>query len=141
MIILDIKNVNIDENITCDEFQSLVKDVLIRHSSILDITTKLTEYTARINRAVMKSVTTCGCVEIEGQRQDFNKETLAELKESMTSQVTGNICPICKDILEDEIGSYIFYLGALCNALNIDMKDPIIKEYKNMNTLGIFNLK
>lgn len=138
---MDIKNVKVDENISCDQFQGLVKDVLIRHSSILDITTKLNEYTARINRAVMKSVTTCGCVEIDGKRQDFNKETLAELKEGMDSQVRGEICPICKDILEDEIGSYIFYLSALCNALNIDMKDPIIKEYSNMNTLGIFNLK
>lgn len=138
---MDIKNVKINEDIDCDKFQSLVKDVLIRHSSILDITTKLNEYTSRINRAVMKSVTTCGCIEIKGTRQDFNKETLAELKESMDSQVSGEICPVCKDILEDEIGSYIFYLSALCNALDIDMKDPIIKEYKNMNTLGIFNLK
>lgn len=138
---MDKKNICIDNTISCDDFQSLVEDVLMRHSSILDITTKLTEYTARINRAVMKSVTTCGCIEIEGKKQDFNKETLSELKNSMDSQVKGELCPVCKDILEDEIGSYVFYLSALCNALDIDLKDPILKEYSNMNTLGIFNLK
>ena len=123
------------------DFQDLVDDVLIRHTSILDITTKLDEFTSRINRAVMKSVTTCGCIEIEGKKQNFQVENLSDLKTSMHSQVSGDICPICKDILEDEIGSYMFYLAALCNSLNIDLKEPILKEYNNMKTLGIFNLK
>lgn len=133
------KITNIDFN--ADDFQKEVDNILIRNSSILDITTKLSEYSSRINRAVMKSATTCGCIEIHGKKQNFNYETFDELKKAMDSQVIGEICPICKDILEDEIGSFIFYLTALCNALGIDIKDPVIKEYSKMKTLGIFNLK
>ena len=50
---------NIEDNILCDNFQNMVAEVLIRHKSILDIITKLDEYNARINRAVVKSVTCC----------------------------------------------------------------------------------
>lgn len=134
-------DLELNDKITCDDFQKEVKNILIRNSSILDITTKLSEYSSRINRAVMKSATSCGCIEIHGKKQNFNQETFKELKDAMDSQVVGEICPICKDILEDEIGSFMFYLTALCNALDINVTDPIIKEYNNMKTLGIFNLK
>ena len=60
-----------------------VEDVLIRHRSILDIITKLDEYTSRINRAVIKSVTYCGCIEIHATKQDYNKESLQEIKNNM----------------------------------------------------------
>ena len=33
--------------------------------------------------------------------------------------------PSCKEIIEEEIGSYIFYLAALCNTLNINLSDAI----------------
>ncbi len=131
----------VDDKINFDIFQREVKDILIRNSSILDITTKLSEYSSRINRAVMKSATNCGCIEIHGRKQDYNYDSFEELRNSMDGQVIGKLCPMCKDILEDEIGSFLFYLAALCNVLDIDMKDPIIKEYNKMKTLGIFNLK
>ena len=51
---INSNTVKIHQNISLNDFQKLVEDVLIRHKSILDIITKLNEYTARINRAVDK---------------------------------------------------------------------------------------
>ncbi len=134
--------VKVQQNISLNDFQKLGEDVLIRHKSILDIITKLDEYTARINRAVMKSVTSCGCIEIHATKQDYNnKESLSEMKDSMKSHIEGELCPTCKEIIEEEIGANLFYLAALCNTLNIDLSDALVEEYNNMKTLGIFSLK
>ncbi|CCQ94261.1 conserved hypothetical protein [[Clostridium] ultunense Esp] len=138
---MDRNTVSIEKNLSCDDFQAQVEDVLIRHRSILDIITKLDEYTSRINRAVIKSVTYCGCIEIHATRQDYNRESLEEIKNNMQNHVKGNLCPSCKEILEEEIGAYLFYLSALCNALDINLSDSLLKEYRNMKTLGIFSLK
>lgn len=116
-------------------------DVLIRHKSILDITTKLNEYTNRINRAVAKSVTSCGCIEVHATRQNYNMDSLNEAKNIMKSHIEGELCPNCKEIIEEEIGTCMFYLSALCNVLDIDLSEAIIKEYNNIKTLGIFSLK
>ncbi len=56
------------KNLSCGDFQNQVDEVLIRHKSVLDIITKLDEYTSRINRAVVKSVTSCGCIEIRAKK-------------------------------------------------------------------------
>lgn len=132
---------NIDDNILCDNFQDMVAEVLIRHKSILDIITKLDEYNARINRAVIKSVTSCGCISIDASKQEYNKETLEELKYSLKSHMEGELCEVCKEKIEEEIGSHVFYLAALCQTLGIDFSEVIKNEYKNMKTLGIYSLK
>lgn len=138
---MDRNTISVEKNLSCDDFQAQVEDVLIRHRSILDIITKLDEYTSRINRAVIKSVTYCGCIEIHATRQDYNKESLEEIKNNMQNHIKGSLCPSCKEILEEEIGAYLFYLSALCNALDINLSDALLKEYGNMKTLGIFSLK
>lgn len=133
--------VNTSKELDFNEFQEQVDNVLIRHRSILDITTKLDEYTARINRAVVKSATSCGCIEIHATQQDYSKDSLEEMKNSMESHVFGALCPSCKDILLEEIGAYLFYLAALSNALNVDISEALYKEYNNIKTLGLFSLK
>ena len=52
-----------------NNFNDIVDDVLVRHKSILDIITKLQETNSKINRAIIKSVTACGCIEINGKLQ------------------------------------------------------------------------
>ena len=61
--------ISIKKNLNMDDFQNQVDDVLIRHKSILDIITKLDEYTARINRAVIKFAASCGCIDINDTKQ------------------------------------------------------------------------
>ena len=50
------------KDVILGELQNKVNESLLRHKSILDILTKFRESNARINRAVVKSVTNCGCV-------------------------------------------------------------------------------
>ncbi len=59
----------------------------------------------------------------------------------MKNHVKGELCPNCKEIVEEEIGAHLFYLAALCNTLDINLSESLIKEYKNMKALGIFGLK
>ncbi len=132
---------NTENNILCNNFQEQVSHVLIRHKSILDIMTKLDEYNSRINRAVAKSVTSCGCISIHATKQDYSKESFEDNLETVKSHLEGNICDGCKETLEKEIGSYVFYLAAICNTLDLNLQDLLQKEYETIKTLGIFSLK
>jgi hypothetical protein len=94
---------------THDEFQKTVDSMLIRHQSILDIITKLQESSARVNRAVIKAVTSCGCITIEAQKSAIPENaTLADLKFILNSHVRGILCPSCKEMIETELGKQFF---------------------------------
>ncbi|MDD2446994.1 MAG: DUF1573 domain-containing protein [Tissierellia bacterium] len=124
----------------CNNFQDQVSKVLIRHKSVLDIITKLDEYNSRVSRAVAKSVTNCGCISINAKKQDFSNITFEEMASRAESHLEGHLCDNCKDVIEEEIGSYLFYLAALSNTLNVDLSEIIEKENDRIKTLGIFNL-
>lgn len=138
---MDTNNMYAEKKINCDIFQNQVNEVLIRHKSILDVMTKLDEYNARINRAVAKSVTSCGCIKINASKQDYNKDSLEEIRSSMSDHLDGTLCPACEEIIQEEIGAYLFYLAALCNSLDLNLSDALIKEYSNIKALGVFSLK
>ncbi len=133
--------INIDEINICDDFQNKVSEVLIRHKSILDVITKLEEYNSRINRAIVKSVTSCGCLSISATKQSYNKETLEEVRDHMSDHLEGHLCEVCEEIIEEEIGAYLFYLAALCNTVDVDLTNVMLREYSNLKTLGIYSLK
>jgi hypothetical protein len=124
-----------------DQFQNTVKSMLIRHQSILDILTKGQESSARVNRAVVKSVTSCGCHAVNAHKKPVPPDaSLADLKELLNSQLEGFICDNCRDIIEAELGKQLFYIAALSNTLNISLTDVLDHEYKKLQTLTIFNL-
>ena len=132
---------NKDNYSLCRDFQSQVSKVLIRHRSILDVTTKLDEYNARINRAVAKSVTSCGCISINAKKQDYSDNTFEEMLDTVQTHLEGDICPECAEVLEEEVGSYVFYLAALCDTLGLSLDNILNKENNRIKTLGIFSLK
>ena len=138
---MDNKNIieNTDTNIR--DFQNQVSQVLVRHRSILDTMTKLDEFSSRINRSVVKSVTACGCIAIDAQKQDFGTESFENMINKVDNHVKGHICDSCKDVIEEEIGSYLFYLASLTNALDLDLSSILSKEYNRIKTLGIYSLK
>ena len=138
---MDNKNIieNTDTNIR--DFQNQVSQVLVRHRSILDTMTKLDEFSSRINRSVVKSVTACGCISIDAQKQDFGTESFENMINKVDNHVKGHICDSCKDVIEEEIGSYLFYLASLTNALDLDLSSILSKEYNRIKTLGIYSLK
>ena len=124
-----------------DQFQSTVKSLLIRHQSILDILSKGQESSARVNRAVVKSVTSCGCHAVNAHKKPVPPDaSLADLKELLNSQLEGFICDNCRDIIEAELGKQLFYIAALSNALDISLTDVIYQEHNKLQTLTVFNL-
>jgi len=123
------------------EFQDIVSEVLIRHRSILDCLSKYQESTARVNRSIIKTVTDCGCISIHaGKRQFPQDSSLKDCGKHMDSHVKGKLCEHCREVISEEIGNHLFYMAALCNILNFDLKELFGLEYNRINTLGHFML-
>lgn len=132
----------LEKDCLCDNLQDKVSDILIRHKSILDIMTKLEESNSRVNRAIAKSVTTCGCVGISASKQVLpdNDSSLSECKDFFKKHVDGELCSTCREVIEKEIGNHMFYVSALCNNLDLNLNSIISDELKKLNTLGIYSL-
>lgn len=124
-----------------DTFQKNVDQFLIQHRSILDVMTKYQESNARVNRAIAKAVTQCGCLKINAKKQIIPSNTkLTEIHKFMDNHLEGSLCDSCKEIIETEMGSSLFYVAAICSILNLDFGDIIKKEEERISTLGIYNL-
>lgn len=130
------------KDIFIDDFQYVVDELLIRNKSILDSLTKFSESAARVNRSIIKSVTNCGCIRINAKKQEIPIDvSLKEAKKYLKTHVEGQLCENCRDLIEKEIGSTLFYLASICNTLDLNLYDIIIKEIARMKTLGEFNLR
>lgn len=125
----------------CADFQSAVDEYLIRHRSILDVLTKYQEATARVNRAFAKAVTECGCIEINATRQQAPATVqYSDLRQFVSSHISGEPCEHCKEVLASELGRSLFYMAALCNLSGLKMRDVLSQECRNLTTLGFFHL-
>jgi len=128
------------KDLICDHFQETVRELLIRHKSILDVLSKLDEASARVHRSTIKAVTQCGCLKIDAKKPTIPEDvSFLQLKELFDSHLKGELCPSCKDTIEKEMGRLLFYLAALCNHLDINLYDVFIKEQKTLDTLNFFN--
>lgn len=125
----------------CKEFQNTVSDYLIRHRSILDVMSKLQEATAHVNRAITKSVTSCGCLKIEASKQPIPKDAhLSEMSEYVRTHLEGKLCPNCLETVEAELGNAMFYLAATCSLMDLDLEKIITHENSRIATLGVYSL-
>ena len=131
------------KDIIFDDFQNSVDDSLLRHGSILDIMSKYTESTARVNRAITKAVTNCGCIKINADKQNLLNDNMSmdELNNCLQSHISGKLCDNCREIIEKEMGNNLFYLTSLCNALGVNLYDILLNEYDKINTLGKFTMR
>lgn len=130
------------KEISAVDFQHTVKELLSRNKSILDLITKFQDSNARVNRAIVKAVTQCGCIRINAEKQVVPENAdFSQLKEAMKTHLEGHLCENCMDIIEREIGKNLFYLVALCDTLDMDFYDIIIKEDQRVNLLGNYNLR
>ena len=128
-------------DLNCDSFQEAVGEFLVRHRSILDVLSKLQESSARVNRAIAKAVTNCGCLEIDAHRQEIPDDaSFLRLKDFMDTHLVGSLCEGCREIVETELGQNLFYLAALCSVLGLEMDEILGKERERINTLGPFSL-
>lgn len=126
-----------------DEFQNSVDECLLRHRSILDIMSKLQESQARVNRALIKAVTSCGCIKVTAEKQHLpsNIDNLDLDDLCFDTHLKGDICNSCREVLEKELGNHFFYIASICNSLDLNLYDIFLKEYKNINALGKYTLK
>lgn len=129
------------KDIIFDDFQNSVNDSLLRHKSILDILTKYTESSARVNRSIAKSVTNCGCVKINATKQIMPSESLDDVSFNLQTHIEGELCDNCREVIEREMGNNLFYLTSLCNDLDINLYDVLIKEHDRIKTLGKFTFR
>ena len=129
------------QDLTCANFQESVSEFLVLHRSILDVLSKLQESSARVNRAIAKAVTTCGCLEIAAHRQEIPGETdFRKLKEFMDTHLNGSLCEGCREVIEAELGKNIFYFAALCSLLGLEMEEIVGKEHQRLSALGPYSL-
>ena len=125
-----------------NNFQSAVEKYLIRHQSVLDVISKYQEASARVNRAIAKSVTTCGCLKIKAEKQKIPQGVkYHDLKQYMDNHINGSLCSACKEIIESELGTSLFYLTAICNLLNLDLYRVMKQEQERISALGIYSLE
>ncbi|ABS42181.1 MULTISPECIES: hypothetical protein [Clostridium] len=131
------------KDVIFDDFQNSVNDSLLRHKSILDILTKYSESNARVNRAIAKSITNCGCVSVKADKQKLPSDSIdiEALRNCLKSHVNGELCDNCRDVIEREIGNNLFYLTSLCNLLDLNLYDILLKEYNKINTLGKYSMR
>jgi len=122
-------------------FQDKVSELLLRHRSILDSLSKHAEAAVRLNRAITKSVTSCGCISINAHKQELPAEiSLEDCRKYMDSHLGGALCENCREVIEEEIGNQLFYLTALCHLLDFKLENVLSREYERLNALGFFHL-
>jgi len=63
------------------------------------------------------------------------------LRDCLKSHVNGELCDNCRDVIEREIGNNLFYLTSLCNLLDLNLYDILLKEYNKINTLGKYSMR
>jgi hypothetical protein len=125
----------------CDKFQNTVSTLLVRHRSILDVLSKFQETNARVNRSIVKAVTSCGCLRIRADKQDFPTDILFEdITKYMDDHLEGELCSSCREIIESELGRNIFYFTAICDLLDFSLADILESEGERLSALGRFTL-
>lgn len=125
----------------CNEFQNMTANLQLLNKSILDIVTKLDEQTSMLNRAVFKSATHCGCIEIHATKQLYSpNKTLEENQLDLDTHIEGELCPKCREKVTEEMGELLFYLASMCQALGLDLEEVMSQKMDHLKTLGIYNL-
>lgn len=127
-----------------EQFQNFIDDLVLRNKSILDQMTKLQDASARLNRTLSKSATTCGCIKMNiiKQQLDFAHITSSEeFKSLLSTHIEGYPCPECNEAIEKEMGRVLFYLAAIANTLGISLSSVLENEKTRTNLLGNYSLK
>ncbi|BAS29119.1 hypothetical protein LIP_3306 [Limnochorda pilosa] len=123
-------------------FQRSVDQQLIRHRSVLDLFTKLQESQARLQRAVAKAATQCGCIEVNAHKQAFPSDgTLQDAARLVETHVTGTLCEHCRETVETEMGQHAFYLAGLAQVLGLELEAVFQQEQRRMDLLGPYGLR
>lgn len=114
------------------EYQERVARIIARNKSVLDILSKQQWANARVARSVVKAVTGCGCVEIDGRKNP---------PRTGDTQLRGELCEECENTVKTEMGELLFYLVSLCNALGISLDEVVRRDMNRCDMLGYYSLR
>lgn len=114
------------------EYQARVGSVIARNKSVLDILSKQQCAQARVTRSVIKAVTGCGCIEIDGCKNP---------PRTGGTQISGTLCEECENIVKTEMVELLFYLTSLCNALDIGLDEVVRTDMNRCDMLGHYSLR
>ena len=115
-----------------DDFQYTVQELIFRNKSIIDSITKYQDSNARVNRAIVKAVTQCGCIRINAKKQEVPEDsTLEEIRNAMDTHSKEN-CVKAAEIKSKRIRQNLYYIASLCNTLDLNLYDVIIKEQERV---------
>lgn len=129
-------------DIIVDKFQYTIQDLLVRNKSIIDQLTKFQDSNARVNRTIVKAITQCGCIKVNAHKQPFDDESeFEDISLAVETHLLGSLCDNCRDLVEKEIGSNLFYLASLCNTLDMNLYDIMLKELERAKLLGKYNMR
>ncbi len=113
------------------EYQKHAAEIISRNKSVLDILTKLQCANARVSRSVIKAVTGCGCVEVDGRKN---------LPESR-SQLLGELCEDCRQAVTAQLGEAMFYAASLCTALGLSFSQVVREDMDRCVMMGRYTLR
>ena len=123
------------------QFQDQVSDLLLRHRSLLDVLSKFQQSNSAVNRTVVKSITECGCIEVDAKKQLYDAAMTSEqMKQLANTHVKGALCENCMENVIKELGRNLFYMSALGNLLKLNLDEVLEAESKKCHTLGFFNM-
>ena len=114
-----------------EDFQIVVEEYVERNKNLLDTMSKYQTASSRLNRAVTKAATQCGCISLTGRKRSGQAKTGVE----------GKLCKNCREAIEKEMGDVLFYHAAMCNALGLSIYDVMLKEKQTLFALGEYSLK
>ena len=103
------------------------------------------ESSARVQRAVAKAVTVCGCIEIDAARQalpDPASEDIsyADLKQYVQSHLGGSFATIAATSSKRSWARPTFTPPRCAETFNLHAADILAKEKQRLDTLGIYSL-
>ena len=90
-------------DIMAEDFQIVVEEYVERNKNLLDTMSKYQTASSRLNRAVTKAATQCGCISLTGRKRSGQAKTGVE----------GKLCKNCREAIEKEMGDVLFYHAAM----------------------------
>lgn len=134
---------NLNTTIT-EEFQCTVKENDYFNKNILEQLAKLQEVAAKLNKNIVRACTYCGCIEINANNKlySYNDDiNLDMIKLLDPHHISGMLCEDCKDLIEKNIGSCLYYLACISNSFDLNLNEVLLKEMDKINILGKFNIE
>ena len=124
------------ESLILEEFQYMIDQQIRRNGSLIDMLTKLETSGGKLNRALVKAVTHCGCISLDLKRKCTD---CSDAKGR--AKISGTLCEGCREEVERAMGEHLFYLTAMLSPLDLSLYDLFLGEAQRQKMLGKYNLR